>query len=413
MLRSTRGNYSTIFALSATVLLGFAAMSIDFFRVRSAQHQAQNIADISAMAALTELKESGDYVAAKDWAKTIIQSNWVSEDKGGIANTITFGTWNWDARSWTDGGVAPNAVKVEVARSSTATNGEVPLWIAPSFGGPDSANVEGQSIGAMRYREIMVVLDITMSFYNEFPDARAAVLALLDYIEQQSIPGDKVGMVVFVSAGVEYTPLQLLEGNYTDIRADWAQLDTCNRWEYTYWYYYYYYGWTETDYQNDRGHYAPQMPRCFIGADEVVPGVAYRDPTYQESNGAYPYYTDSGTSQGHGIALAESLLNASGDDSALKTIVLVSDGRPQCTNGDTACDNQRVQYASDTADDAWDNSKIHIWSVSFNDPYNATQSALMESLAKGFGNFYETPDSSELPQILEDIAKAIPIAVVQ
>ena len=55
---------------------------------------------------------------------------------------------------------------------------------------------------------------------------------------------------------------------------------------------------------------------------------------------------------------------------------------------------------------------MSIYSVSFNDPYDAALSAYMEGLARGFGEFYETPDKYELPGILEGIARNIPIAVV-
>jgi hypothetical protein len=37
----------------------------------------------------------------------------------------------------------------------------------------------------------------------------------------------------------------------------------------------------------------------------------------------------------------------------------------------------------------------------------------MEALVRGHGQFYETPDPNELPEILEEIAQQIPIALVQ
>ena len=55
-----------------------------------------------------------------------------------------------------------------------------------------------------------------------------------------------------------------------------------------------------------------------------------------------------------------------------------------------------------------------VFSVSFNYPYNQTQSEYMESLASpGDQFFYETPNSEELTKILHTIARSIPTALVQ
>ncbi len=37
----------------------------------------------------------------------------------------------------------------------------------------------------------------------------------------------------------------------------------------------------------------------------------------------------------------------------------------------------------------------------------------MESLIRGYGAFYETLDSADLPGILYEIAQAVPVALVQ
>jgi hypothetical protein len=48
-----------------------------------------------------------------------------------------------------------------------------------------------------------------------------------------------------------------------------------------------------------------------------------------------------------------------------------------------------------------------------NEAYDPDQSAYLASLVRGYGQFYETPDSTELPAILEEIAKSIPISIVR
>ena len=67
----------------------------------------------------------------------------------------------------------------------------------------------------------------------------------------------------------------------------------------------------------------------------------------------------------------------------------------------------------DSAADLAADSSVSIFSVSFNETYNEEQSAYLESLTRGYGTFYETPDASELPSILAEIAASIPISIVQ
>ena len=72
-------------------------------------------------------------------------------------------------------------------------------------------------------------------------------------------------------------------------------------------------------------------------------------------------------------------------------------------------------YGHYQANDA-DARDYSIFSVSFNDSTGYAkdkQSAYLESLTTGFGEFYETPKSEELPLILKKIAENIPIVIVQ
>ena len=135
------------------------------------------------------------------------------------------------------------------------------------------------------------------------------------------------------------------------------------------------------------------------------------DCSYGQS-GTYSYY-DSGTNQGSGILEALNVFfDSDSDVYALKTIVLVSDGRPQCIPSTTTCDASVALEGLDAADQANDED-VSIYSVSFNETYDASQSAYMESLTRGYGRFYETPNPEDLEAILEEIAASIPIALVE
>ncbi len=135
------------------------------------------------------------------------------------------------------------------------------------------------------------------------------------------------------------------------------------------------------------------------------------------NEGADPstYWYDSGTNQGSGLEAALDVLTdpSATSEHSLKTIILVSDGKPQCVpDTDTAC-NTAVELEGRDAADFAASENVSIYSVSYNETYDAVQSAYMEELVRGYGKFYETPDASELPAILEEIARSIPIALVQ
>ena len=424
--RSRRGNYATIVALSLTVLMGFAALSIDSARLRAADYQVQNVADAAALGALTVYRDSGDPSAATAAANFVISQNWVAEDLGGLETIITFGTWDWDTMTWDSSGTPPNAIEVEVARSSSADSGEVDVWMNPMVGGTDAVEVRGSSIGAMRYREIIVVLDVTGSFANEIGLAKEAVLDFLDFVEAMQLPGDKIGMVTFTGGAEEWTELQYIDGNYGTIRSQWETISYCNRsaekWEY------YarhlirsshamakdtgYAAWAAT-----YGNESPMMP-CYVGSDwdplDTVDARSYFGyPAWGTVN---PYYADSGTYQGVGLAMGASILADSDDKFAEKVIVLVSDGRPECvipkTGTQSACASARWDGGIAAADAAFDDHNVSIFTVAFNDPPDSTLAAYMASLTRGYGEAYETPDKYELPDILKEIASQIPLAVV-
>jgi hypothetical protein len=258
--------------------------------------------------------------------------------------------------------------------------------LAQIFGATEAdARSNGSSVGALRSREIFIVQDVTGSFRDEIDQGRIADLTLLDFIDGFGLPGDRIGMVTFVGAAEVWTELQRVEPNYSAIRSQWESLDWCNRnyWPFT------------SPSMSEYFHDAPQMVSCNEGT-------------------LGDWYADSGTSQGSGLQLAiDALIDEDTTEStSLKTIVLISDGKPQCVPEGTSCDDEMAALGLAQADRAAEEN-ISIFSVSFNDSYNADQSAYLESLTRGYGTFYETPDAEALPGILAEIAASIPISIVQ
>jgi hypothetical protein len=386
--QSRRGSYAIMVALLLIVMLGFAALAIDLSYLRLARLQAQNAADAGAHAALTELRMSRDQDAARSRAAQIVNLNHIAGDLAVLdpGTDVVFGGWDFPSHSFDPEADFVNAVEVTVRRESDSPGGAIPLMLAQIFGATEAdARSNGSSVGALRSREIFIVQDVTGSFRDEIDQGRIADLTLLDFIDGFGLPGDRIGMVTFVGAAEMWTELQRVEPNYSAIRSQWESLDWCNRnyWPFT------------SPSMSEYFHDAPQMVSCNEGT-------------------LGDWYADSGTSQGSGLQLAiDALIDEDTTEStSLKTIVLVSDGKPQCVPEGTSCDDEMAALGLAQADRAAEEN-ISIFSVSFNDSYNADQSAYLESLTRGYGTFYETPDAEALPGILAEIAASIPISIVQ
>lgn len=146
-------------------------------------------------------------------------------------------------------------------------------------------------------------------------------------------------------------------------------------------------------------HWAVQMPHCGMGGGN--------------------------TNQGTGLdaAIDEILLN--GSNGAMRHIALMSDGEatepsPYWANiyGTPNLRGHSAQtWGHVQADDGWDNHDISISAVSFNEAPNAEaqkrQSQYLRSLTRGHGHFHETPNATELSQIMTDIGKQMDVVLVQ
>ena len=118
------------------------------------------------------------------------------------------------------------------------------------------------------------------------------------------------------------------------------------------------------------------------------------------------YDFGTNTAPGPGIEQAVDALVTGGSATAFEAILLISDGLP-CCGGEVA---ERAAAGVAAADLAWDSS-IHVWSVTYENgggdfSYNA-------SLVRGMGKAYATPTPEELPAILEEIAKSIPVVLAR
>jgi Flp pilus assembly protein TadG len=392
-LGGRRGGYALIMGLAATALLGMGALAIDSAYLGFAQAQSQAIADAGAHAATVSLRLHNDEEIAREAAVEFVGANRLLGVAAAVdaENDVIFGEWDFPTRTFDPTSSVVNSAQVQVRSTSDSPNGAIrPLLMG--IRGSHFAEVASAapSVGALRPREIMVVQDVTGSFRQEIGLARTAVLTFLDAIEDQRRPHDQIGMVTFVGTAEVWTDLSDVADNYSSIRSQWSTLDWCNR------------SYSPYTSQPANYHRAPQMMNCNAGN------------TYRY------YYYDSGTAPGTGIdeAVDHFLEGGTGNEFAIRTIVLISDGKAECVYHSTDARAESIctagrEVLARAAATAADEEGISVYSVSYNETRDARQTALLESLVRGHGRFYETPDAAELPAILAEIANAIPTTLVR
>lgn len=427
--QSRSGNYAMIVAFGSVSLLGFAAMAIDFTWLTVSAIEVRAAADAGAHAAVIELREGGTLEDARAAAAAIIGENVIAGDAGVVDPNadIEFGLWNFEAREWTPNDVSPNAVRVSVRRTGDSVGGPVPLMLAPILGSQYAdAAVTAQSTAALRTRDMVVVQDITGSFMDEIVQARLADIALLNHLNANSFPGDRLGLVLFTAAAELREPLQSVPDNYADLFAQFSAIDWCSDttdqaldcrrsgvWRAN--------GWYDLKGQNNSSNNSIWNERnwyentwtasqCTNARRRNAGSTRWLRSQMLRCNAAPMIGSGGGTDQGAGLEVAIDHLLDAGEPTALRVIVLVTDGEPWCSSN--SCKNARAQHGEDMA--AWAaEENISIYGVSFNESNNADQREYLEGLVTGYGRFYDTPDETELPAILNEIARSIPVSLVQ
>jgi len=379
-----------MFVLLLPVTFGFCALSVDLSYMQFTNMQLQHVADAASHAALIRYRQTQDMGDGDDAAEQMVQANWVGNGHATLED-VDYGTFL--NGNFTQSNTVINAAQATVSRTG---DNAIDLFFAPllpvinvAMGG-NPADSDSQffhtfepttvSITSSRTREICIAQDITGSFVDDIGFARQADLAFLDFFNDQPYPGDKIAMSTFVG-GVEpniWTPLTSIEDNYGAINAQWSILDSCNC---NYWHWYYGPNWCIYYYGNYNGQ--PWMQSCFDWGQQ--------------------------TAQGPGIEQCVDEFLANGNPTAFQGIIVVSDGLPY---GTVAPDYTAIRKAAavDASDYAWDNG-VHVWSVAYMN--GGGDFTFLQSLVRGYGVAFETPDPSELEDIMIEIAQSIPIVLVE
>ncbi len=399
-----RGNYAVTMAVAIPALLGLAAFSVDVAYIRYVQAQCQDVADAASTAGMYTLRNERSRAAAIRSANATCAANEVA-GRPPACSDIQFGEYA-DGRFIA--GSLSSAMQVEVSR----TGGDAPGLFFSRIWGRRNFDVAAIAVAAARPLEIVVVVDITISWHpNDFTLARTAVVGMLDTLSMTAGSDDRIGLVVFNgSLGFEYTPMLDLtdEGAVAAARASWSALalasfagdpadcpwpTRCNNYRYA--------DEKLDDFDDPEGGFYPNMPRNY------------------SSEPATDYYP--------GLLVAEQMF-AEGSRSAFRAMVVITDGQPYQvrSNNQSARDaaghvetrwrfargpvpHSKTEIVNDTiskAADMWDFGRVHTWVISF-----VRDNADLAAAAQGQGYYERITDPYDLVTSMQAIAESLPIVI--
>jgi len=368
-----------MFVLLVPVTMGFCALSVDLSYMQFTKMQLQHVADAASHAALVRYRQTNRTWKANRAARDIVNANFVGTGHARL-DRVEYGRFE-NGRFTRDRRVI-NSARAFVSRKK---RNSIKLFFAPFLNLFTDRHVKAfevfepsaNAITSGHTREICIAQDITGSFRDDIGYARQADLAFVDFMRKQPFPGDKIAMSTFVG-GVEpkiWTPLTDVKRRYRKVTRQWSKLDSCNC---ALWHWWYGPNWCIYYYGNYNGQ--PWMQDCFQYGSQ--------------------------TAQGPGIDQCVRELRNRGNPTAFQAVIVVSDGLPCCGWVTWS----RRQHAVRAADNAWRHG-IHVWSVAYMN--GGGDFRFLQSLVRGYGKAFETPDPAELDEIMIEIAQSIPIVLVE
>jgi len=162
-------------AVLLTVLLGFAALTIDAGVMYNTRGDLQRTADAASLAAAARLSDysTGDPLPlARDAAVEYVQRNRVFSKTMTLdpSSDVVFGQATYDEQSHSYTFIPteelPNALRLTVRHTADSSNGAVPLFFANVFGISD-ADLSARATAVMVPRDIAVVADMSASHTDD------------------------------------------------------------------------------------------------------------------------------------------------------------------------------------------------------------------------------------------------------
>ena len=190
-------------AVLLTVLIGFAAMTVDVGVMYNTRADLQRTADAAALAAASRLVdyEFGEPVElARAEALHFVEENHVMGHGVTIdtVGDVIFGQADYDGETnsydFVETEVMPDAVRVDVKHTTGSTNGPVSLYFARIFG-IDSTEISASAMAVIVPRDIALVADLSASHNDDSSFYHFGMIDLNAWEVWDGFPGgiDEVG----------------------------------------------------------------------------------------------------------------------------------------------------------------------------------------------------------------------------
>ncbi|MEI6501076.1 MAG: pilus assembly protein TadG-related protein [Armatimonadota bacterium] len=202
-----RGSILIIAALALFVLLGCAALTIDYSMFVLSRQQLQDATDAACLAGAGALLNSGlNFTTARQTVMDYGLLNKVYGQPLHIADAdIQAGAWMASTKTivaWSPA-YTQAAIRVTGRRTTGSTDGPIPFLFAKALGIQSRDLTATATAGVLvlshprRPTEITVVQDASGSFAQEWSNSITAGFEMYNLINSVSITGDKLGFVTF------------------------------------------------------------------------------------------------------------------------------------------------------------------------------------------------------------------------
>jgi Flp pilus assembly protein TadG len=369
LARDERGVAAVIFTMFLPVIVGLFTFATDMAFVYFTRNLLQVAAESAALAASTQLPDKNAAITfAKSYAAKNMDST-VLRDADVIVGKWTDGCAAGGQNCFVAAGAvdcqtfACNAVKVTTQRSTTNGN-SLKLVFAPLVGystfdvTATAIATFGPGPGAQTKWFVTIIEDISQSFSQQLSNAKAADLALMDCIKNNSAAGSKLGIALFTGtspAGI-YAPQVAVSDstNYNNMKTKINNIQQCG---------------------------GTGMPAC--SGSNVSSGMNAAITSMCPQASTCPLAASTQTSQ---------------------ALVIITDGIPNCSSSIPNCSNSTLLANAVAAADKAKSEGIDVFTVYYGT--SSSDAAWLATLIRGNGKAFTTPTPSQLAGLMQQVCSS-------
>ncbi len=381
MGKEENGQLLLLFGLLMPVLIAGGALAFETGYVYMAKNQLQQAADAAVLAGIRDLV-ANDFDAARTQAVNIAQANSVAGSPIVLdpAQDIEFGRWQNNV--FTPDSSTPNAMRVTARRSADSPGGPLPLYFARIIG-LETANVTASAIAMLNHLDLALVLDRSSSMDDDTRCQRVGGRWRVDANGIQPIDTMRSAAKAFIDDfDSEVDSIAVISYASTASNPIERQLTS--------------------DFGLARSA-VEAIPNPPVSAQGHCPSPPSNSPIW---------YTHIGDGMDKAI---QELTSSRSRVSALKVMVLLSDGQPTCTSSGLCgpwsfIASSGRAYARQKADEA-NSQNITIYTISLGT--NADRD-LMQDIAQRTGGYeFFAARGADLSDVFKEVRSRIPARLMK